>query len=162
MTLTQILIEEAEATYDLTEALFRKVDDQDLSWTPPTGHDWMSVGQLLMHCASFGCGKAVQGFVSGDWGTGEEDPGAQDHVPPAAVLLCVDSVAQALALLTADRLLTRRSLDEAGEANLLRRAVVAPWDGPAQPLFQHLLRMIAHLAQHKGQIFYHLKLMAGT
>jgi uncharacterized damage-inducible protein DinB len=159
MTLTQILIEEAEVTYDLTEALFRKVDDQDLSWTPPAGHDWMSMGQLLMHCASFGCGKAVQGFVSGDWSIGEEDPGTQDHVPPAEALSCVDSVAQALALLAADRCLTRRFLEEAGEVNLLGRAVVAPWGGPAQPLFQHLLRMIAHLAQHKGQLFYYLKLM---
>jgi uncharacterized damage-inducible protein DinB len=26
-------------------------------------------------------------------------------------------------------------------------------------LFEHLLRMIAHLAQHKGQLFYYLKLM---
>lgn len=28
----------------------------------------MSLGQLLMHCSSFGCGKAIQGFVTGEWG----------------------------------------------------------------------------------------------
>jgi uncharacterized damage-inducible protein DinB len=47
----------------------------------------------------------------------------------------------------------------AGEGNLLGRRVTAPWGGPEVPLFQQLLRMIAHLSQHKGQLFYYLKLM---
>ena len=56
MTLKQVLLEEAEATYSIAEKLFRLVADEELSWKPTTGRNWMSVGQLLMHCASFGCG----------------------------------------------------------------------------------------------------------
>jgi uncharacterized damage-inducible protein DinB len=37
--------------------------------------------------------------------------------------------------------------------------LLAPWGGPGASLFQHLLHMVAHLAQHKGQLFYYLKLM---
>ena len=36
---------------------------------------------------------------------------------------------------------------------------MATWGGPEMCLFQRPLRMIAHLAQHKGQLFYYLKLM---
>ena len=52
MTLTQVLLSEAEATYAITERLFRRVNDDELSWAPATGKSWMTVGQLLMHCAS--------------------------------------------------------------------------------------------------------------
>lgn len=61
ITLKDVLIEEAEAIYAVTEKLFRRVTDDDLSWKPTTGKNWMTVGQLPMHCASFGCGKAIQG-----------------------------------------------------------------------------------------------------
>jgi hypothetical protein len=119
----------------------------------------MTIGQLLMHCASFGCGKAVRGFVTGDWGPGVEDTTKNDHVPSAEELPSVKSVRQALELLEADRRLAIESLERAGEANMLARTVTAPWGGPDLSLFQQLLRMIAHLAQHKGQLFYYLKLM---
>ena len=163
MTLTQVLLAEAEATYAIAEGLFRRVADDELSWTPATGKDWMTVGQLLMHCASFGCGKAVRGFVTGDWGlpqgTEVEDLPPQAHVPPAAALPSVVSVEQALELLADDRNLAVACIAAAGEEALLGRLVVAPWGGPELSLFQHLLHMIAHLAQHKGQLFYYLKLM---
>jgi uncharacterized damage-inducible protein DinB len=163
MTLTQVLLEEAEATYAIAERLFRRVTDQELSWTPPTGRSWMTVGQLLMHCASFGCGKAIQGFVKGDWGLPEgTDVDAlttQDHVPPAAALPSVVSVAQALELLAEDRSLAVSCILAAGEETLLGRRLAAPWGGAEVSLFQHLLRTVAHLAQHKGQLFYYLKLM---
>ncbi len=85
ITLKQILLEEAEATYTVTKKLFYKVADSDLSWKPATGTNWMTVGQLLMHCANFGCGKAIQGFVKGDWdlpeGAKPEDLDATQHVP---------------------------------------------------------------------------------
>jgi uncharacterized damage-inducible protein DinB len=37
--------------------------------------------------------------------------------------------------------------------------ICAPWGGPECTLFQHLLHMVDHLAQHKGQLFYYMKLM---
>jgi len=159
MTLTQVLIAEAEANYTIAERLFRRVSDDELSWTPPTGESWMTVGQLLMHCARFGCGEAIRGFVTGDWGPESDDSTGRDHVPPAEALPTVESVGQALDLLAADRRLALSWIEAAGEASLLERRVAAPWGGPEISLFQQLLRMIAHLAQHKGQLFYYLKLM---
>lgn len=163
MTLKQVLLAEAEAVYAITEKLFRRVTDEDLSWQPITGKNWMSVGQLLMHCASFGCGKAIQGFVTGDWGmaTGmdSDDLKSAQHIPPAVALPSVESVEQALQLLANDRILALRCLREVEESDLLARKFAAPWGGCEATLFQHLLQMIAHLAQHKGQLFYYLKLM---
>lgn len=159
MTLTEILLAEAEANYVISERLIRRVGDDELKWTPSTGKNWMTVGQLLMHLASFGCGKAVRGFVTGDWGTASEDSTEPDHIPPAEALPSVDTVRQALELLAADRTVTTDSIKAAGEANLLGRKVTAPWGGPELTLLQQLLQMIAHLAQHKGQLFYYLKLM---
>jgi len=163
MTLTEVLMAEAEAAYATAEALFRRVLDEELSWRPATGKDWMTVGQLLMHCASFGCGKAVRGFITGDWGlpqdTEIEDLPPEAHIPPPAAMPSVASVEQALELLADDRDVTVRYITVAGEGHLLERMVNAPWGGPELSLFQHLLHMIAHLAQHKGQLFYYLKLM---
>lgn len=78
--------------------------DEGLSCRPVTGQKRMTVGQLLMHCASFGFGKAIQGLVRGEWGLPDgcsvEDWDAAQHVPPAASLLpTVESVAQARQLL---------------------------------------------------------------
>jgi len=158
MTLTGVLLTEAETTYAITDHLFRLVTDDELAWTPPGGTGWMSLGQLLMHCADAGCGKAVQGFVTGDWGPGA-DPTEQDHVPPAEALPSVTSVGQALELLAADRRLTMGCIQVAGEENLVGRDLAAPWGGPEIPLFRQLLHMVGHLTQHKGQLFYYLKLM---
>lgn len=163
MTLKQVLLEEAEAAYSIADKLFRRVTDDELLWTPPVGKDWMSVGQLLMHCASFGCGKAIQGFVKGDWGLPEgsaiDGLTPEDHVPKVAALPTVVSVKQALELLAEDRILTLSCIETADDRSLLDRRIVAPWGGPEVSLFQHLLHMVAHLAQHKGQLFYYLKLM---
>jgi hypothetical protein len=161
--LKQVLMEEAEATYAITEQLFHRVADEELSWTPAAGKNWMTMGQLLMHCARFGCGMAIQGFVRGDWGLPEgtkvEDMTIQDHVPPAAALPSVASVKQALELLAQDRALAMGCLAEVDEGELLGGKLAAPWGGPEFSLFRHLLHMIAHLSQHKGQLFYYLKLM---
>ena len=162
MTLTQVLLDEAETTYAVVERLVRRVEDRELSWKPSEGRDWMTVGQLLMHCASFGCGKAVQGFVSGEWPIEAQREQADVHVPPAASLPAASSVQEALDLLTEDRRVTLRSIAAAGESNLLSRRITAPWGGRELPLFQQLLEMIKHLAQHKGQLFYYLKLMGRT
>lgn len=163
MTLKQVLFEEAEANYSIAKKLFRRVSDHELSWTPAAGGNWMSMGQLLMHCASYGCGKAIQGFVKGDWGvpesSGTDALTSEDHVPPVAALPSVVSVEQALELLASDRSLAVSCIEAADEGKLLNPRVSAPWGGPEVPLFQHLLHMIDHLAQHKGQLFYYLKLM---
>jgi uncharacterized damage-inducible protein DinB len=157
VTLTAVLLAQAEAVYSITARLFARVADDELSWSPP-GRGWMTMGQLMMHCASFGCGRAVRGFVTADWGLTAGSSSAE-HVPPADALPAVTSVAEALDLLAADRDLAMRCIRDAGEANLLRPAAAPPWGGPELSLFQQLLQMIAHLAQHKGQLFYYLKLM---
>lgn len=163
MTLTDILMKEAETTYVITEKLFHRVSNNELTWTPPMGKNWMTVGQLLMHCSSHSCGKAIQGFVKGDWGLPEgtnlEDLSAENHVPPPTMLPSVKSVEQALELLAKDKNLALRYIGEVDETKLLDKEFVAPWGGPELMLFQHLLQMIAHLSQHKGQLFYYLKLM---
>lgn len=162
ITLKQILLEEAETAYTVTEKLFHKVSDDELSWKPTTGRNWMTVGQLLMHCASFGCGKALRGFVEGDWGPPE--PGGSDNIassqlPPAEALPSVDSVEQAFKLLAEDKILAMHCIDEVEECDLLSKKMTAPWGGPEVSMFQQLLLMVAHLVQHKGQLFYYLKLM---
>jgi len=150
MTHKQVLLEEAEATYSIAERLFRKVEDDELSWTPPTGENWMTVGQLLVHSASFGCGRAIQGFVKGDWGFPEEsDTGGltpEGHVPPVAALPTVVSIEQALELLAEDRSIALNCIEATDERSMLDRRVAAPWGGPETTLFQHLLHMVAHLA----------------
>ncbi len=156
--LKNILIHEAQTTYTVTEHLFRRVADPDLSWKPSTGNNWMTVGQLLMHCASYGCGKAVRGFVTNHWDT-EEGNEATDHVPAAKALPSVASVEEALDLLSSDRTLTLQCLERASASDLLTKKIKAPWGGPDLTLFQHLSLMIRHLEQHKGQLFYYLKLM---
>ena len=161
-TLKDVLLDEAKMTYAITEKLFQRVPDKDLSSKPTTGNNWMSMGQLLMHCSCFGCGKAIQGFVRGDWGIQEEgeskNTDAVQHIPPASELPSVESVKQALELLANDRCLALCCIEETKEAELLSKRIVAPWGGPEVSLFQHLLLMIAHLNQHKGQLFYYLKL----
>lgn len=163
ITLKQVLLEEAEKTYKTTEKLFQKVDDRELDWKPKTGKNWMTVGQLLMHTAKYGCGLAVQGFIKGDWGpVGEEAPEDQDTahtLPKAEDLPFVDSVDQAIDFLKDDQRLAMDCLREVDDAKLLSNRLVAPWGGLDMSLFQHLLMMITHLAQHKGQLFYYLKLM---
>ncbi|MGA9118993.1 MAG: DinB family protein [Bacteroidota bacterium] len=163
ITLREVLHEHANTTYDITERLFHRVTDEELAWVPTAGKNWMTMGQLLMHCAGFGCGKAIQGFVKGDWGLPDagipDDPDAAQHVPPSEVLPCVESVEQALELLAEDRSLALRCIDETQETDLLTKRLVAPWGGAEVSLFQHLLLMIEHLDQHKGQLFYYLKFM---
>ncbi len=159
MTLTQVLLDEAEATYQVLEKLIRQVSDEELPWQPAEGRDWMSMGQLLLHCTSFGCGKAVRGFITGQWPADVEQAEADAHVPAVADLAAVASVREALALLKEDHEVTLSCISAAGDSNLLTRRVVAPWGGRELSLFEQLLAMIKHLAQHKGQLFYYLKLM---
>jgi len=163
ITLKQVLLEETENAYAVTEKLFRKVDDSELNWKPLTGKNWMTLGQLLMHCANDAYGKGVQGFIKGDWGSagGEEpaDQNANHHFPMAEDLPYVDTVEQAIKLLTDDKVLALSCINDVEESDLLSKRIIAPWGVVEMSLFQQLLIMMAHLAQHKGQLFYYLKLM---
>jgi hypothetical protein len=162
MTLTRVLLDEAEGTYAVVERLVRRVADDELSWKPSEGHDWMTMGQLLMHLGSFGCGKAVRGFVKGEWPGEARSDDPETHVPSPAALPTVSSVREALELLLEDRRVTLSCIAAAGESNLSARRITAPWGGRELSLFQQLLEMLKHLAQHKGQLFYYLKLMGKT
>lgn len=162
MTLVEVLRQETEMTFAVTEALFKRVDPGALGWKPATGKNWMTVGQLLMHCTG-SLGMSFQGFLTGDWGLPEgvkfEDMKPEQMLPPAEGLPTIESVAQALALLAKDRELALEQLKHVNEADLLTCKLAAPWGGPELTLFQQLLNMIGHLVQHKGQLFYYLKLM---
>ena len=156
MTLTELLKKEAAGTYHAAEGLFKQVDADKLDWRPPLGENWMSVAQLLHHCTS-ACGFCVRGFITGDWTT----PGGGDGTgmePTAGTMPAVKSVDEALKLLAADKATCMKYIDEAGEQNLLSKMSAAPWGGPERTLFQHLSHMILHLSQHKGQLFYYLKM----
>jgi len=163
MTLTDVLLHEAERAYDITEELFLHVSANELSWKPATGSNWMTLGQLMMHCANFGCGKGVRGFVRGDWGMGgnakREVKKPVVHRPPATALPSVASVQEALDLLAEDRRIALKYISEANEKSFLTMSPLPPWGGSRLSLFQYLLHMIDHLNQHKGQLFYYLKLM---
>jgi len=161
MNWTEILKAEIESTYKSAEGLIDWVDDSELSWKPTTGENWMTVGQLLRHLID-ACGAPCKGFVTGDWGMPEGvDPGQlepEEMLPPAEKLPTIDSVAEAKRLLAEDKRLALAMIAKAGEEGLTGKSVSAPWDPQKLPLGRRLLQMITHLAQHKAQLFYYLKL----
>ncbi len=161
MTLIGVLQQEAESVYRVTECLFRRVEPDTLAWKPATGQNWMTLGQLLLHCTN-SCGQAMKGFITGDFGlpggVRYEDLKPEDVLPPASKLPSVESVEQALVLLARDRQLAMAQLAGLDETSLLADCRPAPWGGQPRTLFHHLLNMIGHLGQHKGQLFYYLKL----
>ena len=157
MGLVAMLQQDAEAVYRATAGLSRMVDD--LEWKPPIGRNWMTTAQLLMHCAD-ACGGGVKGFVTGQWPTPPEagDGSGEGTLPSAAQMPSVASVDEALALLAEDKALAIKLFAEAGEDRLANERSSAPWGGPERTLYQHCNEMIWHLGQHKGQLFYYLKL----
>ncbi|HOX26487.1 MAG TPA: DinB family protein [Candidatus Krumholzibacteria bacterium] len=162
MTWTELVSASAEDAYRVTDGLMSLVSDRDLDWKPQTGTNWMTTGQLLMHLTN-ACGFCCQGFVTGDWGMPEGKDAAEmpedEMLPPAEKLPRVASVAEARRLLAADREIMRRMLAEAGEERLENERSAPPWEpGMERRLGEHLLDMVMHLNQHKGQLFYYLKL----
>lgn len=160
MKLSEILAQDAEAMYAVTDALFGLVDD--LEWKPPSGENWMTTGQLLRHCAE-ACGKPMQWFIAGDMGAADGSESAESgaeppQLPKAEDLPTVDSVEAARRLLAEDRALCLDGLSGLTDDRLANERSAPPWGGPERTLFQHLNEMIWHLGQHKGQLFYYLKL----
>ncbi len=159
MTLNEVLKEDAEGVYRTTEALFRLVDETGLNWKPSTGNNWMNVGQLLRHCSD-ACGMTVRGFITGEW-PGAMDPSElppDEMMPSAERMPSVESVKEAIRLLQEDKAATLKLFSEVDEDRLANERSAPPWGGPERTLFQHLHEMVWHLAQHKGQLFYYLKL----
>ncbi|MFA7329877.1 MAG: DinB family protein [Candidatus Delongbacteria bacterium] len=161
MTWKDLLQAEVDDTYRRTLGLLELVDDGALDWKPATGENWMSTGQLLHHLTN-ACGFCFKGFVTGDWGMPADfDPSTASHedmLPPAERLPAVASVAEARRLVEEDQALALATLAGVSEEELETRPAPAPWD-PSQVLLGHrLLQMVEHLKQHKGQLFYYLKL----
>jgi uncharacterized damage-inducible protein DinB len=157
-----LLHDELEYLYAVTDGLFQMVDDSALDWKPQTGENWMTTGQLLKHIAD-GNGPGFKGFATGDWGMPDgmnlEDMAPEDMLPPAEAMAAVESVAEARELLAQDRALALEVLETLSEEDLANREITAPWNpGESFALGRHLLHSIRHTLQHKGQLFYYLKL----
>ena len=161
MDWTGLLKSEIETTYKVAEGLLELVDGDQLGWKPSTGSNWMTTGQLLHHLSD-ACGAPFRGFVTGDWGMPEgvspEDTPPEEMLPGAEKLPAVESVAQAKALLAADRQLALDMLSRCPEERLSTEPSTAPWDPTEMVLGHRLLDMVEHLKSHKAQLFYYLKL----
>jgi hypothetical protein len=158
---TDLLKAQVESTYRATEGLLAMVEEQNLSWRPETGHNWMTMGQLLAHIPT-ACGACMKGFVTGDWGMPEgvdiNEMSAEEMLPPASKMPSAKSVAEAKKALAADKKLALEMIAKPGEKNLASQMVAAPWNPQPRALGHQLLDMVGHLGQHKGQLFYYLKL----
>lgn len=162
MKWTAFLKQEIENDRKATLALLDKVDDGDLAWRPSTGQNWMTMGQLLKHL-TFGCGFGIRAFVTNDWtlpdGRKIEDIPAEEQMPTAEMLPTITSVDEARRLFAEDIKLAIEMIDKAGEEDLQLRAVTAPWSPKVKESLGWMVHeMIQHLHQHKGQLFYYLKL----
>jgi hypothetical protein len=162
MNWTELLKSEIESTYKVTSALIGLIDDSALAWKPATGTNWMTTGQLLKHLTE-SCGAVFKGFITGDWGLPEgmdiSNLTPEQMLPPAEKLPVISSVAEAKSLLEKDRALALEMLAKTTEERLANQPAPAPWDPSAITLGHRLLQMVDHLKQHKGQLFYYLKLM---
>ena len=161
MKWTDVLERRMDEVYHATQGLVDLVDEDELEWKPETGSNWMTIGQLLRHL-TIACGAPCMGYVTGEWGLPEgmsyKDLFPEDRLPTAEELPSVTSVAEARKGLAADKQIALDMVAEAGEDALASKEVAAPWDRAPQLLGYHLLGLVAHLAHHRDQLFYYLKL----
>jgi uncharacterized damage-inducible protein DinB len=161
MSWTELLKREINSTYKVTENLVDLVDEENLGWKPAAGSNWMTTGQLLKHITE-SCGLAFQGFVTGDWGLPEGVDMSQlppeEMLPPAEKMPTIGNVGEAKKMLSQDKQLALDMLNQCSELRLMEEKAPAPWDPSEMVLGHRLLQMIDHLKQHKGQLFYYLKL----
>jgi len=162
MNWTQLLKSEIETAYETTASLLDKVDPDRLDWKPETGCNWMTVGQLLKHLSE-ACGAGCRAFLTGDWGLPPgvkmEDLSPEEILPPAEKLPTIGGIDEAKKLLSADKALAIKIVEQAGEENLANKNIAAPWaPGNSYALGRHFLHLVEHLERHKTQLFYYLKL----
>lgn len=162
MNWTELLKSELERNFTAADRLMGMVDADSLQWKPESGGNWMTVGQLLKHLTD-SCGGGCKGFVTGDWGLPEgftfENLPKEEMFPPAEKMPAIESVDEARKLLAEDKALTLKMIEQAGEQELANKQVAAPWEpGAPSALGKQMLFMMQHLNQHKGQLFYYLKL----
>lgn len=161
MNWTELLKAEIYSTYATTEKLLAFVDEKALNWKPSTGSNWMTTGQLLMHLTQ-ACGAACRGFVTGDWGMPEgvdiHKIKPEEMLPPTEKLPSLESIAEAKRLIQEDQRLALEAVAACSEERLAREKAPAPWDPTEMVLGHRLLQMVDHLKQHKGQLFYYMKL----
>jgi len=123
----------------------------------------MTFTELLKSHITTACGFCCRGFVTGDWGMPEgmslEDMAPEDMLPPAEKMPTVETVAHATKLLEEDKAIAVEMIDTVGEEDLTGKEVSAPWDPDPRTLGVRFLHMVGHLASHKAQLFYYLKLM---
>lgn len=160
MNWKELLKAEIESKYRITENLFNLVNEKEFSWKPGSGDNWMTAAQLIYHISKEGCGAAIKGFVTGDWGMpNEAQPlSPDDMLPPAGWYPSVKNMEEAKSMLAEDKKLALEMLDRCSEEELSCKNITAPWDPTIKPLGYWLLGMVEHLNQHKGQLYYYLKL----
>ena len=161
MSWTELLKREIDGTYKVTNGLLELVNDSSLDWKPAASNNWMTTGQLLRHLTD-ACGAAMKGFVTGDWGMPDgidiSELSEEEMLPMAETMPSIESVAEAKRLLEEDRQLAMDMLSRCSETQLATQVAPAPWDPQEMILGHRLLQMVEHLKQHKGQLFYYLKL----
>ena len=158
MNWTEFLSDRIEDVYRATEGLIGMVEADQLGWKPEGGDNWMTTGQLLKHLEN-ACGWCCRGFVTGDW---SPPAGAEmleaEMLPSAEQLPSSTSVEASLAALAADQQDALAMIAKAGEEAMGSQQVSAPWDPVERPLGFQLHECVEHLAAHKSQLFYYLKL----
>jgi hypothetical protein len=161
MNWRQLLIEEIETSYKVTDDLIKLVDKDKLDWKPSPKNNWMTTGQLLLHITN-SCGMCFKGFITGDWGMPKDmdmsKMSIEDMLPPAEKMPTIKNVVEAKKLLAADKKLALATLADCSDRRLNTAKAPAPWDPTPMVLGRRLLLMIAHLNSHKAQLFYYLKL----
>jgi len=170
MNWTDLLTSQINATYHATDGLMKLVKKDDLAWKPKSGKNWMTTAQLLEHLTN-ACGWCIGAFVSGNWNPPEAPkPKKKSNKPepkpdpntgmlPAEAMPAVKTVAEARKKLAADKQLALDTIAKVGEEGLHSTMTEAPWaPGVKKCLGQHASEMVGHLAQHKAQLFYYLKL----
>ncbi len=157
----ELLQQQINETFTVSERLIKLLDEKDLSWKPSETNNWMTTGQLLFHLSQ-SCGIPIRGFITGQWAmpahSDMNDKKTEHKLPPAEKLQTVTTVAEALSMLAADRNVALEALNLCSEEDLSSKKVSAPWDPTPVNLGKRLLGMIDHFNQHKAQLFYYLKL----
>ncbi|NUP98585.1 MAG: DinB family protein [Armatimonadetes bacterium] len=156
-----LLEQSLQYTVAVTDNLMSLTEDSALDWKPSSGENWLTTGQLLDHLATC-CEGPFKGFITGEWAMPEDcDPNEmsmEDMLPPAEKFPTVDSVASAREKLAADLQGALAMLAKATDEQLENQPSPAMWDPTPMPLGKRLLTMVDHLAIHKAQLFYYLKL----